>query len=76
MSCLRRIAERIRTVFVRPHTVDGAIQTLRKQLRGQVNATVIAQAEARLRRRLFQGVAIERANRLVVAWALQAQHLH
>jgi hypothetical protein len=53
---------------------DQAVQQLRRQLRGKVNATILAQAEARLRRRLFQGIERERAIAHIVAWAMQAQH--
>lgn len=74
MNILRAIATWYRARHATLSYVDQAVQQLRRQLRGKVNATILAQAEARLRRRLFQGIERDRALASVIAWGTQAQH--
>ncbi|UPG87000.1 hypothetical protein L2Y94_06495 [Luteibacter aegosomatis] len=63
-----------RSLRATPPVADSAVENLRRQLRGKCDSTVLAQAEARLRRRIFQGIEPTRATAAVVAWATQADH--
>jgi len=70
MSILRLI----RALRTTQPIADQACATLTRRLRGKVSPIVLAQADARLRRRIFQGIEPERAIASVIAWATQADH--
>jgi len=64
----------IRALRTTKPVADQAATTLQRRLRGKANATILAQAEARMRRRIFQGITPDAAIDAAVAWATQADH--
>ncbi|HEY4294544.1 hypothetical protein [Luteibacter sp.] len=69
-----KVIELFRSLRATPPVAESAVENLRRQLRGKCDSTVLAQAEARLRRRIFQGIEPARATAAVVAWVTQADH--
>lgn len=70
MSLLRLI-RKLRTT---QPIIDDAVRTLRRRLAGKTNATVLAQAEARLRRQIYFGANVARATDAAVDWATTNDH--
>jgi len=54
--------------------VEDALSQVRSRLEGCVSSTVLAQAQARVMRRIGQGCAPAMAAQLAVTWALSAHH--
>jgi hypothetical protein len=72
---MKKFIELFRSLRTTAPIVESAVDNLRRQLRGKCDNTVLAQAEARLRRRIFQGIEPARATAAVIAWATQADHV-
>jgi hypothetical protein len=55
-------------------SIDDALGEVRNRLDGRVSSAVMAQAEARVLRRVVQGCSPSLAAQLVITWAVSADH--